>query len=71
MQTSRVESYCGYKADEYPRAFTYDSTRLEVIEIEDRWYEPDINYFKVFADDGGHYILARDLISSTWQVGKK
>jgi hypothetical protein len=61
-----VETYSGYKRDEYPLAFWVDGQRLSVIEIEDRWYSPGRSYFRVFADDAGRYILCRDDDSFEW-----
>ncbi len=52
-----VESYSGYKAEEHPRRFRLGSHLLQVIEILDRWYDPDAAYFKVRASDGNRYIL--------------
>jgi hypothetical protein len=53
----QVETYSGYKADERPLRFVWKERRFEVIEIADRWYGPDHEYFKVRADDGNTYIL--------------
>lgn len=47
----KVETYSGYKADEYPVRFWIGEERLEILEIEDRWYSPGFTYFKVFADN--------------------
>ncbi len=52
-----VETYSGYKADEYPKRILIGERKLEVIDIEDRWYGPDYTYFKIFTDDGKRYIL--------------
>ncbi|MBD3344435.1 MAG: hypothetical protein GF401_05180 [Chitinivibrionales bacterium] len=54
-----VETHSGYKADEYPVRFFIDNDKFEVLEVEDRWYEPDSTYFKVFADDCRRYILKK------------
>lgn len=64
----RVETYSGYKADEYPVRFWIGEDCLEVLEIEDRWYNPGSTYFKVFADDAKHYILKWSLQENNWEV---
>ena len=64
----KVETYSGYKADEYPVRFWVDDLRIEVLEIEDRWYSPGFTYFKVFADDARHYILRRSTDDDIWIV---
>ena len=50
----QVECHSGYKANEYPVAFTFQGCRWEVSEIVDRWYEgdldtarPEINIFRL------------------------
>ncbi|NLW32264.1 MAG: hypothetical protein GXY77_12515 [Fibrobacter sp.] len=67
-KTVKVETYSGYKADEYPVRFWVDDLRIEVLEIEDRWYSPGFTYFKVFADDARHYILRRSTDDDIWIV---
>jgi hypothetical protein len=63
-----VETYSGYKADEYPLRFSVDGLRFEVISIEDRWYSPECSYFKVFADDGNTYILRKLSGNNQWEM---
>jgi hypothetical protein len=64
----RVTTYCGYKADERPVAFEIDGRLHEVIELLDRWYGPDYEYFRVRADDGDTYILRHDTSDDTWSL---
>ena len=49
----RVETYDGYRAGERPLRFRLGEKRREVVEILDRWFGEDHDYFKVRADDGG------------------
>lgn len=64
----RVETYSGYKADEYPVRFWINgSSPREVLEVEDRWYGPGRSYYKVFADDARHYLLVRNNRFGTWE----
>jgi len=60
----QVECHSGYKANEYPAAFTFQGRRWEVSEIMDRWYEqgieterPMIDYFRVKTKEGKVFIL--------------
>lgn len=52
-----VEAYSGYKADERPLRFRLGSREYAVQEVLDKWYGPSGTWFKVLAEDGGHYIL--------------
>jgi hypothetical protein len=63
-----VETYSGYKADEYPKKIRLGKKQLEVMAVEDRWYSPGFSYFKVFADDGKTYILRQDLENNRWEI---
>ncbi len=64
----KVETYSGYKDDEYPVRFWIGEKRLEILEIEDRWYSPGFSYFKVFADDATRYILKKSVETEIWSV---
>lgn len=64
----KVETYSGYKEDEYPVRFWIGELRFEVMEIEDRWYSPGYTYFKVFADNAHHYILKGSLENNSWSL---
>ncbi|HUI91536.1 MAG TPA: hypothetical protein VLX68_04725 [Chitinivibrionales bacterium] len=63
-----VETFSGYKADEYPVRFSLQDRRYEIISIEDRWYSPGCSYFRVFADDGNTYILKQIPGNNEWQI---
>ncbi len=52
-----VETYDGYRAGERPLRFRLGEKCREVVEILDRWFGEDHDYFKVLADDGGVYVL--------------
>jgi hypothetical protein len=71
----KVESYSGYKADEYPKCFYRNSERFEIQEITDRWYQGDSNpawpvsdYFKVLTTSGSQYIIKHDHESDEWYL---
>jgi hypothetical protein len=67
MQIS-VQTYAGYKGDERPVSFSLEGRGLRVMEIVDRWYDPDYNCFKVLADDGITYRLRHNMNTDTWEV---
>lgn len=69
----RVECYAGYKADETPRAFTWEGRRIPVREVQDRWYQGDrdpewpvSDYFRVVDDRGDTYLLVHDREADAW-----
>lgn len=68
-----VETYSGYKADEYPTCFYLDNERYEISEIVDRWYQGDrdpavpvSDYFRVETSRGETCILKHDLAAGAW-----
>ncbi|MFW5775501.1 MAG: hypothetical protein ACOCW2_04350 [Chitinivibrionales bacterium] len=64
----KVQTYSGYKADQYPTSFWIGGRKIDVIDIEDRWYDPSYNYFRVFADDARRYILRMHTRQKRWEV---
>jgi hypothetical protein len=63
-----VHTHSGYKADEYPVWFEAGGVRHEVITVEDRWYDPSYEAFRVFADDGRTYILRHWIKEERWDL---
>jgi hypothetical protein len=47
-----VDAYSGYRANDRPRQFCLDENVFEIAEVEDRWYDPNGEYFKVRTVDG-------------------
>ena len=45
----QVECYSGFRADEYPKYFSWDNNRFEIYEIADRWYQVQITRHFRFA----------------------
>jgi hypothetical protein len=71
----KVESYSGFKADEYPKCFIRESVRFDILEIVDRWYQgdsnPDLpvsNYFKVTVAGGEEYLLKYEIEADEWYL---
>jgi hypothetical protein len=63
-----VECYAGYRGEEEPRRFTRGDHRVEVIEILNRWVDPQHRYYKVRGGDGNRYMLRVDETSGDWQL---
>jgi len=63
-----VQTYAGYKGDERPVSFSREGRIFRIMEIVDRWYDPDHNMFKVLADDGRTYLLRHDMNADTWEL---
>jgi hypothetical protein len=71
-----VDAYAGYRANERPEAFWLDArmeeTELkgvyEIEAVEDRWYDPNAEYFKVRTVDGKRYILRYDERADEWTL---
>lgn len=63
-----VQTYAGYKGDERPVSFSREGRSFLIMEIVDRWYDPDHNIFKVLTDDGRTYRLRHDMNADTWEL---
>ena len=63
-----VDSYSGYRANERPKQFTLDEQLHEIASIEDRWQEPDAEYFKVRTTDGKTYLLRNEQQGDVWTL---
>lgn len=68
MSEIRVECYAGYRANERPLRFSWRGQRLEISEIDGRWYSPDASYFRVRAHDGNCYVLRYDEVQDAWTL---
>ena len=66
MSEIKVDCYAGYKGEQYPQRFTLRERILEVEEVEDQWYSPSSQYFRVRASDGNIYILRHDQEPDRW-----
>jgi hypothetical protein len=63
-----VECYAGYRGEQEPRRFIRGGQQLAVIEILDRWLDPNHTYFKVRCIDGTVSMLRHDTASDTWEL---
>ena len=64
----RVKCHAGYRGEVEPRAFTLGERRFAVLEILDRWLDPEHRYFKVKVDDGRMFVLRHDTASAQWEL---
>ncbi|MEN8118212.1 MAG: cytoplasmic protein [Bacteroidota bacterium] len=71
----KVICHSGFKADEYPKYFYWDNIRLEIKEIQDRWYQgdkippfPQATYFKVITTDGKTWLLKHEIKNDKWYL---
>lgn len=64
----KVECYSGYKGEQYPQRFLLGERFLEVKVIEDQWYSPSSQYFRVQASDGNIYVLRHDQEQERWNL---
>ncbi len=64
----KVECHSGYKGDQYPQRFRLGERVLEVEFVEDQWYSPSSQYFRVQASDGNVYVLCHDQERDTWAL---
>ena len=69
----KVECHSGYKANEYPVRFYWETICFEIVDILDRWYQGDLNpvfpaatYFKVSTVNEKTFILKHEIIKDVW-----
>ncbi|MBN2428444.1 MAG: hypothetical protein JXK94_08915 [Deltaproteobacteria bacterium] len=67
FQPLKVFCHAGFRGEEYPTAFEWDNTRLEIEEIEKRWLEPEWRYFQVKCKKGRCFLLRFREVDSQWQ----
>jgi len=65
-----VESYSGYKGNERPTLFSLKDRRVGIVDIIDRWYGTDHDFFRVLADDGRVYLLKWHRFTDEWFLVK-
>ncbi len=63
-----VTAYFGYKANERPEPFSVDEDLFDIAEVEDRWHEPDAEYFRVRTADSKRYILRYSELVDEWTL---
>jgi len=67
-----VMAYSGYRGEETPRDFMLGGTRIEVVQIQERWIEEGIEdraakrFFKVKGSDGGIHTIFYGEKTAEW-----
>jgi hypothetical protein len=64
----KVNAYSGYKANERPVNFTIGDKSINIVDVIDRWVEPDRDCFKVKDDNGKIYCLYWFREKDVWQT---
>ena len=64
----QVDAYSGHRANERPQQFVLDEDRYEIASVEDRWYEPDAEYFKVRTTTSKTYLLRYEQHGDVWTL---
>jgi adenosine kinase len=64
----RVSCYAGHRGEETPGRFWLGERKVKVLEVVDRWLDPEHRYFKVVGDDGAGYILRHDVRTWRWDL---
>jgi len=63
-----VTCYAGYRGEEEPREFQLGDHTVQVVEVLDRWLDPEYRYFKCRGSDGDTYILRHDVRTHRWEL---
>ncbi len=63
-----VDAHSGYKANERPLRFSLDEETYDIASIEDRWHEPDAEYFKVRTTNSKTYLLRYEQQGDVWTL---
>ena len=66
-----VDAYSGYRTNERPQRFTLDDDIYDITAVEDRWYQPDAEYFKLRTTDGRVYLLRYDQQEDGWILSRR
>jgi hypothetical protein len=64
----KVKCYAGYRGEETPRVILFQSRKVEIRKVLDRWLDPTHRYFKILGDDSGIYIIRHNLNSWIWEL---
>jgi hypothetical protein len=63
-----VSAYSGYKANERPQSFTLRDENYDIAIVEDRWYEPEAQCFKVLTSGGQRCVIRYDPVADRWTL---
>jgi len=62
-----VDGYSGYRLNERPSGFEIDDVYYRIYAVEDQWYSPGAQFFKVRAD-GKRFIFRYDQEHHEWTL---
>jgi hypothetical protein len=62
----KVECYAGYRGEETPRFIWFQSRKIEVKKVLDRWLDPNYRYFKISDPEDEIYIIRHDMNTGAW-----
>ena len=65
-----VVAYSGYKANERPLYFFLERKKVSVVDVLDRWYGEEHDYYKILADDGKVYLIRWHRLLDLWFLVK-
>ena len=68
MREIEVDCYAGYRDEETPRRLRVGWRVVEVLEVLDRWREPDHRFFRLRGDDGRTYLVRHREPSRRWEL---
>jgi hypothetical protein len=68
MESITVESYAGFKAEEYPLRFHLKGIKIEIKRIKEAWLTSGYRCFKVLADNDNIYVLKYGEINDSWKL---
>ena len=63
-----MEAYSGYRGNERPVAFESEGRRVAVRRILERRRTPELDEFRVEAEDGAIHTLAWDRARDVWRL---
>jgi hypothetical protein len=63
-----VECHSGFTYADKPVALTWESRRLEIIEITAQWQSPEARHFRVRTNNGKKFELSYHGLDNEWQI---
>ena len=63
-----VECHSGFTYADKPVALTWESRRLEIIEITTQWRSQERRHFRVRTSNGQEFELSYDEADDEWQI---
>ncbi len=64
----QVECHLGFHGEEEPVSFFLGQHQVRIMDIQDRWFSTDHQYFMLLDDLGDMYIIRRDFRFERWEM---